>query len=525
MQEEEKQEKLSKQNIISKELNTQELKSNVFQQICDDETIVFASLTTKNCLKEYISGGSQEKKLAKNLWKNLLKDAICLLKINDRREKLYQNTKELYKQKQNRTTFNEKFDKIRHSSSYGIEELSDYFDDFVEFESVLYGTEEFYRDHIYHVLHVWGIGISLLWGSEKIALELTENFKVDKADFHFDIEEGEKEKKISRSELWAMWTIIALCHDLGYPLEKSSQINQKVKKIVNHFGCFNFHELNFNFDILNTFVVEKFLNIISSKTLRNNDKESESSNVCSNKCSDTCWSEFSNHKTEIQHKYRDKFSKSIEDYKHGSLSGLLLFKKLTYFLETDFAQERKSLNCEDLRQFYIRKEILRAICCHTCPKIYHLELKTLPFLLILCDEVQEWGRPRFEEILSGSSSKECVKINIKRFTTENEKTIIHIYSQYDLPIKKMGLENIEKNIVKRKFKNLHYLLRSAKDDQNRRIKFTWEILLKEQSGDKTYIFTFESDKNAYEMFKTTRTEGEQTTDFDMYSDDENVADR
>ena len=83
-----------------------------------------------------------------------------------------------------------------------------------------------------------------------------------------------------------MWTIVALCHDLGYPLEKASKINQKVKNIVAHFGCKDFVELNFKFDIPNTPLIEKFLKIISSKTIKDGE----------------------NYHTEVQQKYYDKFN-------------------------------------------------------------------------------------------------------------------------------------------------------------------------------------------------------------------------
>ena len=178
-----------------------------------------------------------------------------------------------------------------------------------------------------------------------------------------------------------MWTIVALCHDLGYPLEKASKINQKVKSIVAHFGCKDFVELNFKFDIPNTPLIEKFLKIISSKTI----------------CDDISKKQNKYH-TEVQQKYYDKFSKSLEEYRHGMFSGFLLFKVLVYFLETDFSPHKNTLTAEDRRQFLIRREMLRAICCHTCPTIYHIDLNTLSFLLILCDEIQEWDRPRFDDL-------------------------------------------------------------------------------------------------------------------------------
>ena len=47
---------------------------------------------------------------------------------------------------------------------------------------------------------------------------------------------------------------------------------------------------------------------------------------------------------------------------------------------------------EDARQFYIRRDILRAISSHTCENIYHIDVATFPMILFVCDELQEWGR-------------------------------------------------------------------------------------------------------------------------------------
>ena len=47
---------------------------------------------------------------------------------------------------------------------------------------------------------------------------------------------------------------------------------------------------------------------------------------------------------------------------------------------------------EDSRQYYIRREILRAIASHTCHDIYQNDMLRFSFLLILCDDAQEWGR-------------------------------------------------------------------------------------------------------------------------------------
>jgi len=526
---------LKRHPVKTLELTWSNIKQHVFTPISNDENNIFVSKTTKEALSDYSK--SETYKDAKRVWKNLLIDSIFLLKLNDQREKLYSDTEELFGEEINATLkeFNDHFDNIRSSSTFGIDELGKYFDDFVNFESVLYGTGEFYRDHIHHVLLVWGVGINLLEGSEPIEiLKLNDKFNYSDVNFHFQVKKN-KPKTISRSELWSMWTIIALCHDLGYPLEKASQINQQVRKIVNHFGTLNFNELNYNFDLLNNFLVDKYLKIISSKTSRTrkecgNDKNCEE-NGCQNK---------SENKTIIQSKYHDKFSKSLEDYKHGILSGLLIFKKLTYFLETDYASPDNSLSCEDLRQFYIRKEILRSICGHTCPKIYHIDLNTLSFLLILCDELQESGRPRFEELLLGKTEEAIIsKLNTFSVTetevkTDKEdktdkikkiiKSTIHIsieYTKIDLldddPSEKR--KEYEDKLIRKKFQHFHYLLRSAKEDLFRNIDFCLELIFKDKIK---YVFHFNSEKSSFDgmiISKWEKLEGnKETGKFILYPD-------
>lgn len=442
-------------NIINRVLNKDHLNNEVFKQVADS-SLPFISSTTRECLNNYVKNGNLSN--SKQLWKNLLIDSICTLKVNDSREKIYIDSKnDVNELKHNWET-------IRTANTYGINELDIYFDDFIKFEAVLYGTDEHYRDHVEHVLQVWGIGICLI---ENFDFSLSDGFEINmKINFHFELEIA-NEKTICKSELWAMWSLISLCHDLGYPIEKTSKINKQAKKIISHFGNMNFSELNYSFDIFNTFLVDKYLNIISSKA------------------------SIKDKRTLIQTKYRDKISKSLEDYKHGVFSGLLLFKNLTYFLETDYQQGNNELIAEDVRQFYIRKEILRSIAGHTCPKIYHLAMDNLAFLLILCDELQEWNRPNFDDYRQLTPNKEPI-VQIKEFEMgENQK--IHIEFNYE--DKEINGKEI-KYLYMNRFQQIHNLLRSAKDDSIRKILFVWDIIINEN----IYKLVFNSQKNSFEQF-------------------------
>lgn len=45
-----------------------------------------------------------------------------------------------------------------------------------------------------------------------------------------------------------MWTILALCHDLGYPLEKSKEVLAKTKKMTEMFVSNPHIDRNLRFD-------------------------------------------------------------------------------------------------------------------------------------------------------------------------------------------------------------------------------------------------------------------------------------
>jgi hypothetical protein len=75
-------------------------------------------------------------------------------------------------------------------------------------------------------------------------------------------------------------------------------------------------------------------------------------------------------------------------------------------LESDYSiNEDYSFDSEDRRQFYIRREILRAIASHTCNDIYQLYMTSFSFLLRICDDTQEWGRKNITELYVDKTQK------------------------------------------------------------------------------------------------------------------------
>ncbi len=302
------------------------------------------------------------------LWKDLLSDAIIYLKRKDKRE--FRNVKKK---------------PIPDKVAFGVDDLYKYFEEYREFEALLYGADRFYRDHIMHVFRVWLIG----------------NWLIERFDskIHWDIEKISRENSaldISNEEVSAMWCIIALTHDLGYPLDKIEKVRDKIEAMMAYFGGTGTSEPGFQIPAHHHFINDFILQFISSKLVVNENSGKKG-----------------HFQTAKQSKYYLKFSKSFEKFDHGIISCILLMKNLVYFLESDLDLSNPFTDQEDARQFYIRREILRAIASHTCTDIYHLYPNSLAFILILADELQISGRPTFSELKIGRPMlKLCVKIPI-----------------------------------------------------------------------------------------------------------------
>lgn len=422
------------------------------------------------------------------IWKRLIIDAVHFLRINDARERAFlierTNSPNDFCLSNKTKLDSEDAEQTASLNTYGIEELESYFTEFQAFESALYGIDHYYRDHIQHPMRVWLVGINILktcapYFCYRASKEVSsyENSFADPTKDQFkylespDADAPVQALEISSAELMAMWTIIALTHDLGYPLEKVERINDCLERMLHQFGTIGFQRSEFTFRSQNDHLIEHLLRIISSNLVR------------TEKPCHKPW------RTHLRSKYFAKFSKSWENFDHGIASSLILLRCLTFFLETDLSSDGVSnLDNEDARQFVIRSEILHAIATHTTPKVYHLCANTLPFLLILCDDLQEWGRPTFADLRQGSLCGDAKEVRIEHLEITNEKSEIHCVITYD-----DGSLSITDQMKRtfRVFKSWHERLRPAIEDTKRQICFAWKIGFKDD-----LFWEFKIDNNA-----------------------------
>lgn len=304
------------------------------------------------------------------LWKELIEKSIKCLRYYDSREP-FKEAKEKNQEK--------------IPKAYGIDELKEYYDKYTDFERLLYGSGRYYRDHVVHVFRTWLSGTVLLVKNKgKYLDKLTLN-------------EKDCEVKLSREEKLSMWTIIALTHDLGYPLQKAKSIIMSTRSMVSTFIASPDISMDLSFHGVQNYMNDFIVRLMSSKMIEKGSKKDGDK-------------EIKLYVARLQPKYYFKFQKSLENNSHGILSTLIIYKLLTYFLESDCSiNEDYTFEPEDQRQFYIRREILRAIASHTCNDIYQLYMTSFSFLLRICDDTQEWGRKNISELYVNQSQDYVLK--------------------------------------------------------------------------------------------------------------------
>jgi len=321
------------------------------------------------------------REITDKLWGMLIEKAIKCLRFYDKREPF----------------FNQEDTSNKNPKAYGVDGLREYFQRYAEFEQLLYGSNQYYRDHVIHVLRTWLSGVEMLVKNP------------NDAPFIDDIRIFEKSysPSLNRIEKLSIWTLISLTHDLGYPLQTAKKIIDKTRAMVSTFIMSPDISVDFSFHGVQNYMNDFIVRLMSSK-MRECLNTANNPDACDRRddciCKADCLTDASKCQNvlsvaRLQPKYYFKFQKSLEQNQHGILSTLIIYKLLTYFLESDYnINEDYTFDNEERRQFYIRREILRAIASHTCDDVYQLYLASFSFLLRVCDDTQEWGRKNITEL-------------------------------------------------------------------------------------------------------------------------------
>jgi hypothetical protein len=333
------------------------------------------------------------------------------------------------------------------SDKQGYDKLFQYFNEFVEFEELIFASDSFYRDHTLHSLWVYFLGeylynspeFSPIFGNFHTSLKQT----AEQADFIADLKYnhifGEftallKKVKDILNFNDSIRCVIALTHDLGYPLKKVSKINQSISTILPYFAISKFGEFSFQYDNIQQFYIENLLELLSSDIefyIETGDVSFEEEQlikepneligrVLTKIATQTDLGEeelaqfkdyFDNISDREIHIWRKifsgttKLSKSIsklmryatdfEEYQHGIMSAYLLTKLLNSFSNIKLEYSNPSditFNNLEIAQIYAKLRIMQAIADHTSPGFQITSFDNYSAILVLVDEIEEFSR-------------------------------------------------------------------------------------------------------------------------------------
>jgi len=301
----------------------------------------------------------------------------------------------------------------------GYSDLFRYFDDFVDFEELLFASDSFYRDHTLHSLWVYFLQEYLVhdprfapvvgrFGGRRLSQGTAELFEL--------LELSEFLRLTSRT--WPTTRCVAaLAHDLGYPVKKIGKINKAVAKMLPHFDIERHIEFEFRFSELQQHFLSKFLLLLSSSM--------------SVHLSETEWSEEAvrrvtgesrkfqtledvltyvrqltrEQRAELgrtlpaslhwrnsvdHHKYLRRCIQ-LEQSDHGLLSAYLLFKMLPAFSDYALTIQEHWHEGEDYRRFPALYA-LTAVADHSASTYQIRDIDSPSDLLTLVDELEEFSR-------------------------------------------------------------------------------------------------------------------------------------
>ncbi|MGL5675813.1 MAG: hypothetical protein ACRDDX_05350 [Cellulosilyticaceae bacterium] len=348
----------------------------------------------------------------------------------------------------------------------GYDKLFKYFDEYVNFEELIFASDSFYRDHTLHCLWVYFLGEYLMKNKEfdPVTKDMDSEYEKIKGvvamfkdtALHGAIAEAlpALENFIERqAKEESLRCIAALTHDLGYPLKKMEKINKCMGAVLPYFSIKSYNEFAFNYTDSEQVYIQSFIEHLS-QTIECNiggkveDEELfrrvfafEESGAITNVHQDAVEKLTGEEKQKIISFFKTtaylsnskadywRYSKDFEEYKHGIMSAFLLMKNVVAMSNCSIKAanyERIDFRNPLLERDQMKLTILRSIADHTSGAYQIKSINNTSAFLTFIDELEEFSRlsranqnrEYIEEFCSSNIYMEENWLNID-FTFEN----------------------------------------------------------------------------------------------------------
>lgn len=278
-----------------------------------------------------------------------------------------------------------------------IKSINQYIDAFVLFEEMLFGLNPKYRDHTLHSLWVYLFGhqwIIKLGGYEniKIAGQININFfKGGKLYFVL----ATNPIKCSKEHLEAMWGMIAILHDLGYPVEAISNrpgeiFGQILEPFAIDFSSFLRIDFGSRISLLHDSICEVLASMYRPKELSDDEERQTYADVDKKVKEGHILPILVLRKPDVRkaEALEMEFRIASVDKIHSAWSSILAFKNITYLHESDYFGG----GGRDYLKLLTKRDILYSIVHHTAEEPKDNAVNRFQFILLIVDDIEEAAR-------------------------------------------------------------------------------------------------------------------------------------
>lgn len=322
------------------------------------------------------------------------------------------------------------------SDMRGYDDLFKYFDEYVNFEELIFASDSFYRDHTMHCLWVYFLGEYLVKNEEFKGLFEEYNHKmhmmkgfsqaIENCGLRNYFKEFNSVTNFNDTEEYedSIRCVAALTHDLGYPIKKIYKVNSCIGKILPYFSLNNYNEFNFNYNPIQQGFIDNFIGCMS-KTVKfssdvEEDDEAEEIKELSYKIFERdkkgylsvmkeeelkklnstdlklmkkmlAMKEYIVESTNVRLRYYN----DMEKYQHGIMSAFLLMKTVKAFstMKFSYTDNRKfQMESGEIKDFFTKRSILATITNHTSEGYRISDIGGASEFLIIIDELEEFSR-------------------------------------------------------------------------------------------------------------------------------------
>lgn len=323
-----------------------------------------------------------------------------------------------------------------------IKSIKNYIDAFTVFEEMLFGLDQTYRDHTLHSLWVY------LYGHEFIVnmggysqIEIAGQMFIDhyNQDGTLKLRLQAETIKGKEEHLEATWGMIAILHDLGYPIEAISNKPQEVfGKILDPFALdfMSFFQIDYASRI--SLLYQNISDLVSTmyrpRGLDENERE-ELYKKYEKKGQPIIIKRYPTTSKDEAHEM--EFKIASVDKRHAAWSAILAFKNIKYLHESDY----RGGGVRNYLKLLTRRDILSSILHHISEEPADIAVNRFQFILLLIDDIEEAARYSRGGKLRGVLSEFC---DIKWIVNNDKATIELDYTNFQASAEKKYNEMLEK---------------------------------------------------------------------------------